>query len=246
MRCAAPPAVRLILMPDTMHHSIPGRRAAQFALALLLPAGAVRAQQAIPVVPSAGVSALPAAAADTTEPLPAPRATIAVRADRDRILGELRESENRWATLRDQAARIKANIGEVKGALSSASSREKQASKDKREGDRTAAQADKRRLERAIYLIEGRVQLRTIQAEEARIQREFLDAAVRATDAELAIAERSEQVLPNDASQRTAFEELSSRWLQALRTRAARAYDLEDRRFKVVEAEIEMLKRQRR
>ena len=88
--------------------------------------------------------------------------------------------------------------------------------------------------------------LRAAQAEEARIHREFLDASVRATDAELAIAERREQVLPDDASQRTAFEELSSRWLQVLRTRAARAYDLEDRRFKVVEAQIDLLKRQRR
>ena len=233
-------------MPDIMHHSIPGIRAAHFALALLLPAGAVRAQQTVPVLPPAVVSALPAAAADTTEPLPAPRVTDAVRADRDRILGELREAENRWATVRDQAVRMKANLGEVKSALSSATSREKQAKKDKSESDRTAAQGDKRRLERAIYLIEGRMDLRMIQAEEARIQREFLDAAVRAADAELVIAERREQVLPDDASQRTAFEELSSRWLQALRTRAARAYDLEDRRFKVVEAQIDVLKRQRR
>ena len=233
-------------MPYIMHPSIPGPRAAHFALALLLPAGAMRAQQTVPVLPSAVVSALPAAAADTTEPLPAPRTTNVVRADRDRILGELRESENRWATLRDQAARMKANIGEVKGALSSATSREKQAKKDKSESDRTAAQADKLRLERAIYLIEGRMDLRAAQAEEARIHREFLDASVRATDAELAIAERREQVLPDDASQRTAFEELSSRWLQVLRTRAARAYDLEDRRFKVVEAQLDMLKRQRR
>jgi hypothetical protein len=41
------------------------------------------------------------------------------------------------------------------------------------------------------------------------------------------------------------FQELTSRWLQALRTRTARAYDLEDRRFKVVEAQLELLKRQR-
>jgi len=229
-----------------MHHIPTCRRAAQLALALLLPAGALQAQQAVPVPAAVPMTALPAAASDTTEPLPAARAADVVRADRDRLLGELRDSENQWATLRDQTARMKSNISEVKDAISAAATREKQAKKEKREGDRMLAQTDKRRLERALDLIEARMDLRAAQTEESRIQRDFLDAAVRATDAELAIAQRREQVLPDDASQRTAFEELSSRWLQALRTRGARAYDLEDRRFKVVEAQIDMLKRQRR
>jgi len=238
-------AVRLLLTANTMHHIMTCRRAAKLALALLLPAGALRAQQPVPVPAAAPNVALPAAASDTTELLPAPRNADTIRVDRDRLLRELRESENQWAVLSDQAARLQAHVVEVKGAMSAASTRDKQAKQAKREGDRLAAQGDKRRLERARDLIEARVDLREAQREAARIYREFLDAAVRAADAELVIAERREQVLPDDASQRTAFEELTSRWLLALRTRSARAYDLEDRRFKVVEAQIGMLKRQR-
>lgn len=238
-------ATCLILTADIMHHITTCRRAALLALTVLLSAGSLAAQLPVPAS-AAPITALPAAASDTTEALPAGRATDVVRIDRDRLLRELRDSENQWATLRDQAARMKSNIGEVKDAISTASNREKQAKKEKREGDRITAQADKRRLERARALLEARMNLRAAQSEETRIQRDFLDAAVRAADAELAIAERREQVLPDDASQRAAFEELTSRWLQLLRTRAARAYDLEDRRFKVVEAQIDMLTLQRR
>ena len=104
----------------------------------------------------------------------------------------------------------------------------------------------KRQLERSFELIEARYDLRRAQIDQARIERDYLDASIRADDAELAIAERATQVLVTDPTQRSVFEELTNRWLQALRTRTARAYDLEDRRFKVIEAQLELLKRQRR
>jgi len=140
---------------------------------------------------------------------------------------------------------LKATISELKGAISAASAKEKLAKKDKRDADRIAALADKRRIERSLDLVEARYELRDAQAEEARVTRDFLDASVRADDAELEIAERRDQVVPDDPSQRTAFQELTSRWLQALRTRSARSNDVEDQRFKVIEAQIALLKRQR-
>ncbi len=194
-------------------------------------------------MPSA--AALPASAADTNETIIVARARDTVRSEKDRLLGERRDAETRWAAMRDSASRLKASIGEVKSAINDASNREKAAKKEKRDGDRIAAAADKRRLERSLELLEARFELRQAQGEQSRLERDWLDAWVRADDAELVIAERREQVLPDDPTQRTAFQELTSRWLQALRTRSARAYDLEDRRFKVVEAQIELLKRQR-
>lgn len=194
-------------------------------------------------MPSA--AALPASAADTNETIIVARARDTVRSEKDRLLGERRDAETRWAAMRDSASRLKASIGEVKSAINDASNREKAAKKEKRDGDRIAATADKRRLERSLELLEARFELRQAQGEQSRLERDWLDAWVRADDAELVIAERREQVLPDDPTQRTAFQELTSRWLQALRTRSARAYDLEDRRFKVVEAQIELLKRQR-
>ena len=173
------------------------------------------------------------------------RARDTVRSEKDRLLGERRDAETRWTSLRDSASRLKGSISEVKGAISDAGNREKSAKKDKRDADRIAALADKRRLERSLDLLEARYDLRQAQAEQAKQERDFLDASVRADDAELVISERREQVLPDDPTQRSAFQELTSRWLQALRTRSARAYDVEDRRFKVVEAQIELLKRQR-
>ena len=194
-------------------------------------------------MPSATV--LPASAADTNEIIVVARARDTVRSEKDRLLGERRDAETRWAAMRDSASRLKVSVGEVKSAINDASNREKDAKKEKRDGDRIAALADKHRLERALDILQSRFELRQAQGEQSRSERDWLDASVRADDAELAIAERREQVLPNDPTQRTAFQELTSRWLQALRTRAARAYDLEDRRFKVVEAQIELLKRQR-
>lgn len=228
-----------------MHLITPCRRTAPLALALLLCAGALHAQQSVPVPAAAPGSTMPAAAADTVELLPPARAADTVRTDRDRLLRELREAENQWAALRDQSLGMRANLVELKTAIESAADREKLAKKAKRDDERVAAQTDKRRLERARDLIEARIDLREAQTEAMRIQRDYLDAGVRAADAELVIAERRDQVLPDDASQRTAFEELNSRWLLALRTHSARAYNLEARRFKVIEAQIDMLKRQR-
>ncbi len=215
---------------------------------MFLSAGVLRAQQTTPPVPATAVPAtvvLPSSAADTTEVLLVARTADTIRLDKDRLLGERRDAETRWAASKDQELRLKSSIGDVKSAINDAGNREKQAKKEKRDGDRIAAAVDKKRLERALDLIEARYDLRRAQSELARIERDHLDAAVRADDAELSIAERKEQVLPDDPTQRTAFQELTSRWLQALRTRTARAYDLEDRRFKVVEAQIELLKRQR-
>ena len=230
-----------------MHSLRFGRTTLQLALNLAVTAAALGAQQSTPpgatAVPSA--AALPASAADTNETIIVARARDTVRSEKDRLLGERRDAETRWAAMRDSASRLKASIGEVKSAINDASNREKAAKKEKRDGDRIAATADKRRLERSLELLEARFELRQAQGEQSRLERDWLDAWVRADDAELVIAERREQVLPDDPTQRTAFQELTSRWLQALRTRSARAYDLEDRRFKVVEAQIELLKRQR-
>ena len=188
---------------------------------------------------------LPASAADTIEVLITARARDTVRSEKDRMLGERRDAETRWASMRDSAVRLRGGILEVKSAIGEAGNREKSAKKDKRDADRIVALADKRRLDRSLDLLEARYALRLAQADQAKVERDYLDASIRADDAELAIAERREQVLPDDPTQRGAFQELTSRWLQALRSRSARAYDLEDRRFKVVEAQIDLLKRQR-
>lgn len=223
------------------------RRTVQFASAMFLSAGVLRAQQTTPPVATAVpvIVALPSSAADTSESILMARSADSILTDKDRLLGERRDAESRWAALKDQELRLKAGIGEVKSAIGDAGNREKQAKKEKRDSDRIAAAADKKRLERALDLLEARYDLRRAQSEQARVERDHLDAAVRADDAELSLAERRAQVLPDDPTQLTAFQELTSRWLQALRTRSARAYDVEDRRFKVVEAQIELLKRQR-
>jgi hypothetical protein len=216
-----------------------------------MPHSAMLAQQTTPPptptptpTPQA-VSVIPASAADTIEVLLVARATDSVRIEKDRLLGERRDAETRWASVRDQSTRLRATIAELKDAIKAAEAKEKLAKKDKRDADRIAAAVDKRQLQRALDLVEARFDLRQAQDEEARIYRDFVDASIRADDAELSIAERRDQVVPNDPAQRTAFQELTSRWLQALRTRSARAYDLEDRRFKVIEAQIALLKRQR-
>ena len=219
----------------------------RLASTLILTAGVLGAQQSTPPVATAVPSpvVLPASAGDTSETIISARARDTVRSEKDRLLGERRDAETRWTSLRDSASRLKTSISEVKGAISDAGNREKSAKKDKRDADRIAALADKRRLERSLDILEARYDLRQAQADQAKQERDFLDASVRADDAELVISERREQVLPDDPTQRPAFQELTSRWLQALRTRSARAYDVEDRRFKVVEAQIELLKRQR-
>jgi hypothetical protein len=224
-----------------------GRTAALIALASLAATGALSAQQTSPPVatPVPSPFVLPGSAADTIEVIMVARARDSVRSEKDRLLGERRDAELRWTMLRDSAQRLKAGVSEVKNAINDANNREKQAKKEKRDADRIAALADKRRLERSLDILEARYGLRAAQVEQAKQERDFLDASIRADDAELAIAERREQVLPDDPAQRAAFQELTSRWLQALRSRTARSYDLEDRRFKVVEAQIELLKRQR-
>jgi hypothetical protein len=189
---------------------------------------------------------MPASAGDTTEVLLTARGVDTVRSERDRLLGERRDAESLWGSVRDQADKLRAEILEVKEVISQVNAKEKQAKKDKRDNDRITAAAEKRQLERSLELLEARYQLRRAQAEKARLDRDYLDAAIRSDDAELAIAEREAQVLPNDPSQRSVFQELTSRWLQANRTRSARAYDVEDRRFKVIEAQIELLRLQRR
>jgi len=221
--------------------------AAGFLIACAMPCSTAGAQVSTPpAVPAArAASLIPASAADTIEVLLVARATDTVRIEKDRLLGERRDAETRWAGLRDQATKLKATIAELGKVVDSASAKEKLAKKEKRDADRLAAAVEKRQLERAIQLMKGRLELREAQDEEARALRDHIDAAIRADDAELAIAERRDQVVPDDPAQRTAFQELTSRWLQALRTRSARAYDLEDRRFKVVEAQIALLKRQR-
>lgn len=195
------------------------------------------------VVPTSTV--IPASAGDTIEIILTARLADSVRLEKDRYLGERRDAETRWASVREQADKLKAAVAEVKEAISAVNAKEKQAKKDKRDSDRIFALTEKKQLERALDLLEARYELRRAEAEHTRLVRDQLDAAIRANDAELAIAERQAQVVPNDPGQRTAFQELTSRWLQALRTRTARAYDVEDRRFKVIEAQLELLKRQR-
>lgn len=217
------------------------------ALACLLAATSLVAQQPdtsiATGVPKSAV--YPAGAADTVETVRVARATDSVRTERDRLLGERRDAEARWTSVRDQGARLRASMAQVRDAIGAASAREKLARKDKRDSVRAVAVSERVALERSLLLLQARIAVREAEVEEARISREFLDAAIRADDAELLISERRDQVLPDDPTQRPAFQELTSRWLQALRTRAARSYDLEDRRYKVVEAQITLLKRQR-
>ena len=188
---------------------------------------------------------MPISAGDTNEVLIVARGVDSIRVERDRMLGERRDAETRWAARRDQTQQLRSAMAEVRSAIESADQRAKVAKKEKREADRALAALDKRRLERSLELLDARYELRRAQTELSKIERDFLDAAIRADDAESAIAERRAQVVPDDPSQRPAFQELTNRWLQALRTRTARAYDLEDRKFKVVEAQLELLKRQR-
>jgi len=231
----------------------PGRTVLRFAALLLLPVGIAAAQDPVPPAPtsppaSPPPSPFPAAANDTLEVIVTARAVDTVRLEKDRLLGERRDTETRWVGYRDQATRLKANVGELRSAIDAAENREKLARKEKRDGDRIVAQTEKRRLERARDIVDARFGLREAQAEYSRVERDVIDAAIRADDAELAIAERRDAVgmiAMEEPSQRRAFQELTNRWLQALRTKAARAYDLEDRRFKVVEAQLDLLKRQR-
>ena len=228
----------------------PGRSLRRCALLLLLlPAGVVAAQTPAPPVPAAPApSPFPAAAGDTLEVLLTARGADTVRSEKDRLLGERRDTEARWLSYRDQALRLKSNVGELRAAVDAAETREKAARKEKRDGDRIVAQTEKRRLERSRDILDARFDLRQAQVEYARIERDLIDAAIRADDAELAIAERRDSlgaIAMSDPSQRPAFQELTNRWLQALRTKAARSYDLEDRRFKVVEAQLALLRRQR-
>lgn len=218
------------------------------ALLTLFACGAGAQQQPATVSPPTGITppyVLPASANDTSEVILTARTLDSVRSSRDRFLSERRASEGRSAALQDQLTTLRGGIAEVRGAVDATENREKAARRAKRADERTAAGVEKRKLERAVDLLDAQLDLRQAQAEEARMAREFFDASVRADDAELAIAERNAQVTPNDPSQRAAFQELTSRWLLALRTRTARSYDLEDRRFKVIEAQMELLKRQR-
>lgn len=219
----------------------------QLALLTLGTTGIMYAQSPTPPLATAVPlsTIIPASAGDTSEIILTARSSDSVRLERDRYLGERRDAETLWALLREQGEKLNSAIAEVKDAISAASAKEKLARKDKRDSDRVFALSEKRQLERSLSLLEGRHELRRAQTEHARLLRDHLDASIRVTDAELAIAERQAQVVPNDPSQRAAFHELTNRWLQALRTSAARAFDLEDRRFKVVEAQIEMLRRQR-
>ncbi len=219
-------------------------------LAILTPLATGIAYAQSPTLPVATAvptpTVMPVSAGDTVEIILTARLADSVRLEKDRYLGERRDAETRWASLREQADKLKAAIAEVTDAISAVNAKEKQAKKDKRDSDRIFALTEKKQLERSLDLLEARYDLRRAEAEYARLLRDQLDAAIRANDAELAIAERQAQVVPNDPGQRTAFQELTSRWLQALRTRTARLYDVEDRRFKVIEAQLELLRRQRR
>jgi septal ring factor EnvC (AmiA/AmiB activator) len=221
-----------------------------FLLTTAVAAGAQQNPPTPPATPTVATavpaqSIMPASAADTNEIIIVARSADTVRTEKDRLLSERRDAETRWLTLREQTGRLRASISEVKNAIDAAANRSKAAKKEKRDTDRALAEVEKRRLERSLALLDARYDLRAAQSEQAKVERDYLDASIRSADAEGAIAERRQQVLPDDPSQRSAFNELTSRWLQALRTRAARAYDLEDRRFKVVEAQMELLKRQR-
>ena len=217
------------------------------AITCLIPAAGLAAQQTdttiATAVPKSAV--YPVGAADTIETVRIARPTDTVRTDRDRLLSERRDAEARWTSVREQGTRLRASIAQVKDAIGAASAREKLARKDKRDSVRTVAATERVALERSLVLLQARVAVRDAETEESRIAREFLDAAIRADDAELLISERRDQVLPDDPTQRPAFQELTSRWLLALRTRTARSYDLEDRRFKLVEAQVALLKRLR-
>jgi hypothetical protein len=228
------------------------RRVARPALALALlapltvpaqePGRVDSATRAAPAAPGANASAI----ADTIEYFLQARMADAIRADRDGWLGVRREAESRWAVERDIAQRLRGEVGGVEQQIDGVERRIKEARKAKNDTLRTAAEGEKRVLERRRDLVRLRRAVHEAQAEQARLERDHADAAVRAADAEQAIAERRLLATPADPVQRLAFEELQSRWLQALRTREARLYDVADRKFRVVEARIALLERSRR
>jgi hypothetical protein len=205
------------------------------------PAPATTPAPVAPALPSL----IPTVAGDTVEALRTARTADTLRAERDRYLTERRLADVRIGVLRDQAGTLRNEINDVRGAIKAADDRAKNARKDKRDADRSTAEYEKRLLERARDLLEVRFDVRQAQAEELRVMRDYLDAAVRATDAELAIAERASAVSPTDPSQRGAFTELTNRWLQAIRTREARARDLAGKRFDTADIEMEMIRRSR-
>ena len=98
-------AACLLHTPSPMSPYAFGRTMVRLAIPLILTAGVLGAQQSPPPVATAVPSAvvLPASAADTSETLVVARARDTVRSEKDRLLGERRDAETRWTTLRCNA-----------------------------------------------------------------------------------------------------------------------------------------------
>jgi chromosome segregation ATPase len=187
-----------------------------------------------------------AAIADTIEAGLVARTLAAIQGERDRWLGERRDAETRWATATTRAQAMRGEIAALERAIDTLARKASAARKEKRDADRAAAETERRATERALDIVRARREVVAAEGEQARLERDHADAAVRAADAEQAIAERRAVASHADPVQRLAFEELQSRWLQALRTREARNADVADRRFRVVEARLALLERERK
>ena len=245
--------------PPPPHRSVPTPRLLAVPAALLV-AATVRAQQpsapdstaAVPrpspvtsaATPTAGDQA--ALLADSIEAGLAARASAAILADRDGWLAQRRDAETRWATANARAGALRDELRASEQLRDAVEKKLGLAKKEKREIDRAAAESERKGVERRIDLLRARRELAVAEGELARLEREHADAAVRAADAEQAVAERKAVATPVDPVQRIALEELQSRWLQALRTREQRAMDVADRRLRVVESRQALLERARR
>ncbi|MCU0619059.1 MAG: hypothetical protein MUF40_04020 [Gemmatimonadaceae bacterium] len=203
------------------------------------------AVRAAPPVPPALVAS-PAAIADTIEAGLVARGLDAIRGERDGFLVARREAETRWAERREAVQRTRTEIAQAERAREAAEEKSRAARKSKQDAERAAADQERRRIERTLLLLRATIEVREAEAELGRIERDAADAAVRAADAEQAIAERRQLASHADPVQRLAFEELQSRWLEALRLRTQREGDVVDRRYRVIEARQTLLERQRR
>lgn len=206
------------------------------------PATVVPATVTPATTPAAGSVAI----ADTIEAGLVARPLAAIQGDRDRWLVERREAETRWATATTRAQAMRAEIAALERTIDTLGRRASAARKEKRDADRTAAETERRAAERALDIVRARRDVVVAEGEQARLERDHADAAVRAADAEQAIAERRAVASHADPVQRLAFEELQSRWLQALRVREARNADVADRRVRVVDARQALLERERK
>lgn len=199
-----------------------------------------------PATSAAATATSASAIADTIEAGLVARPLAAIQGERDRWLVERRDAETRWAAATARARTMRVEIEALERSVDTLGRKASAARKEKRDADRATAESERRAVARTLDIVRERREVVVAEGEQARLERDHADAAVRAADAEQAIAERRAVASHADPVQRLAFEELQSRWLQALRTREARNADVADRRLRVVEARQALLERERK